>query len=239
MNVLEIVQRFTNAVGLPEPNVAVANQSDDVIQIVELLNQEGRELSRRADWQEITFEQTFTTVAAASQGLLSSIITNGHQVRKIVNETIFNRTTKLPVYGPISRREWQARQALSLTGPVSQYRIRGNYLLFNPAPASGDTCAFEFVSKCWCSNAAATSFYTNVQADTDLVLLDDEIMLAGIEWRWLRKKGLSYAEEFASYEAMVKKAKGDNGSKRTLNMADDSLDYRPAIVIPIGSWDLP
>jgi hypothetical protein len=238
MNVLELIQRFTNAVGLPEPTVAVANQADDVIQMVELLNQEGRELSRRADWQALTFEQTFTTVATESQGALTSLITGGHELRKIVNETIFNRTTKLPIYGPVSRREWQARQALTLSGPISQYRVRGNELILNPAPAAGDTCAFEFVSKCWCSDSTGATFRRNITADTDEVLLDDEVMLAGIEWRWLRKKGLSYAEEFASYEGMVRKLIGDDGTKRRLNMAGDTGGYKPGIVIPIGDWPL-
>lgn len=233
---LDVIQRFTNAVGIPEPDTGVANPADDVVQMVELLNQECRDLSRRHDWQALTFEATFTTVATQSQGTLSSLIGATQQLRRIVNETIWNRTTQQPVIGPVSRREWQARMALSLSGPYSQYRIRGNELLFDPVPAAGDTCAFDYVSKCWCTDSGGTTYRANVAADTDILLLDEEIIQAGLEWRWLRKKGLSYAEEFATYEGMVKRAIGDDGTRRRLNMADSNTGYRPGVFVPIANW---
>jgi len=238
VNALELVQRFARSRGLDVPSTVVANQAEDVQQLLELLNQEGRDLSRRGDWNELTFEQTFTTAAAETQGLLSDIITNGHEYRKIVNETIFNRTAKLNIYGPLSNREWQARKAITTAGPYSQYRIRGGSLLFNPVPAAGETCAFEFVSKCWCSDSTGAVFRRNIAADTDEVLLDDEIMLAGLEWRWLRAKRLSYAEEFVGYERMVAKALMDNGTKPRINMAADSLSFKPGIVVPVGDWNV-
>ncbi|MDZ7355874.1 MAG: hypothetical protein ONB55_22365 [candidate division KSB1 bacterium] len=238
MNVLEIVQRFCVATGLPSPSVAVLNPSEDVRQIVELLNQEGRALSKRHDWQALTFEATFTTVAAESQGTLSSIIGSSQELEKIVNDTIWNRTARVPIYGPVSRQTWQAYKALTVTGPYSQFRIRKNELLFDPAPTAGQSCYFEYVSRMWCTNSAGTTYRRNVADDTDLVLLDDELILAGLEWRWLRKKGLNYAEEFASYEALVSSRIASDGMRRTLNMDGGPEDYRPGIFVPIGSWNL-
>ncbi len=218
MNVLEIIQRATNAIGITEPTVALASTSPNVVQLVELLNQEGRSLSSRYDWEALTFEQTITTVATESQGLLSALITNGHTYRSIINETIWNRTDMEPIYGPLSPSVWQSEKAFAVTGPYSQYRIRGGALLFSPAPDAGETCAFEFVSNSWVSNLAGTTYYRNVQADTDLVLLNDELMLAGLEWRWLKKKGLSYSQEFQDYERMVVDAMAKDGSKPRLSL---------------------
>ena len=238
MNVLEICQRFANAVGFPEPSTAVANQAEDVMQIVELLNQEGRALSRRHDWQALTFEGTFTTVATESQGTLASIIGATQQLRKIVNDTIWNRTTQQPVCGPLSNRNWQAQKALSLTGPFPEYRIRGNTLRFDPAPTAGQSCYFEYISKCWCTDVTGATYRTNVAADTDEVLLDDEIMLAGLEWRWLRKKGLSYAEEFASYEGLVADAISGDATKRTIHLDRPAATRRPGVFVPLSGWNV-
>lgn len=238
MNVLEVIQRFTNAVGMSEPSSALANQADDVIQIVELLNQEGRALSSRYMWQALTFEATFTTVATESQGALGTIIGATQQLRRIVNDTIWDRTQRLPICGPLSKQRWQAQKSLTFTGPYSEYRIRGNQILFNPAPAAGHSCYFEYVSRCWCTDAGGTTFRTNVAADTDLFLLDDEVVLAGLEWRWLRKKGLSYAEEFASYEALVADLITRDGTKPRLHMDGVSDRYRPGIFVPIGNYPL-
>ena len=87
MNVLEVIQRATNALGIPEPTTAVANTQDAVVQLVELLNQEGRSLSSRHDWQNLTYEVSFTTAATESQGTLASIIGATQELRKIPPQT--------------------------------------------------------------------------------------------------------------------------------------------------------
>tara|TARA_R110000868_G_scaffold220418_4_gene471631 strand:- start:512 stop:1237 length:726 start_codon:yes stop_codon:yes gene_type:complete len=238
MTVLSIIQRFAYAVGIPSPSTAYVNQSADVQQMVELLNQEGRSLSRRHNWQALTFEASFTTVATESQGTLATIIGATQELRGIVNSTIWNRSTQMLIWGPLSNQTWQAQKALGLTGPYSQYRIRGNTLRFDPAPTAGETCYFEYISNCWCTDTTGATYRRNVAADTDLMLLSDEIMLAGLEWRWLRKKGLSYAEEFATYEQMVSDAMSRDGTKRTLHM-DGGIERRtPGIIVPQGSWPL-
>lgn len=204
-----------------------------------MLNQEGRALSRRTDWQALNYEASFTTVATESQGTLTSIIGATQQLRRIVNETIWNRTTQQPVYGPLSKKVWQAEKALALTGPYPQYRIRGNAILFYPVPTAGQSCFFEYVSKAWCTDVTGVTFRVNVSVDTDLVLLDDELMLAGLDWRWRRAKGLSYAEEFASYEAQVSSAIGHDGTKQTLHMDGGRERAMPGIFVPVGNWPLP
>lgn len=239
MNVLEVIQRFTNAVGIEEPSTAVANPASDVGQIVELLNQEGRSLSSRHSWQALSFEATFTTVATESQGTLTSIIGATQQLRRIINDTIWNRSTLTPICGPVSRQRWQAQKALGLTGPYSEYRIRGNELVLDPAPTAGHTCYFEYISKCWCTDVTGATYRANVAADTDVFLLDDEVVLAGLEWRWLRKKGLSYAEEFATYEGLVSDLIARDGTKPTLSMEGGGTVRGPGIYTPIGSWNLP
>lgn len=238
MNVLEIVQRFTNAVGISEPSTAVANQAEDVAQIVELLNQEGRALSARHMWQALTYEASFTTVATESQGTLTTIIGATQQLRRIVNDTIWDRTSQVPILGPLSSQRWQAQKSSSLSGPYSEYRIRGNTLRFDPAPTAGHTCYFDYVSKCWCTDATGVTFRTNVAADTDLMILDDEVALAGLEWRWLRKKGLSYAEEFATYEGLVSDLINRDGTKAKLRMDERPNSRSPGVFVPVGSWPL-
>lgn len=239
MTAASAIQRFCAAVGVPQPSDPFGDSTSTTAQMLELLNQEGRSLSRRYDWQELTFEATFTTAAAESQGTLTSIIGATQQLRKIVNDTIWNRTTKQPIFGPLSKQTWQAQKALSISGPFPQYRIRENTLRFIPNPTAGQTCAFEYVSSCWLQASGAGAFKVNVSANTDTILLNEELVMAGMEWRWLRKKGLSYSEEFNSYERLVKSEMSINGTKATLRMDGASNKMRPGITVPIGSWNLP
>lgn len=238
MTFLECIQRFCKAAGVPSPSTAYANTSTSVQQIVELANQEGRALARRGDWQALTFEATFLTAATESQGALSTIIGATQTLRKIVNETIWNRDTQQPIYGPLSRKQWQSQKALSLSGPFPQYRIRENTLRMYPVPTANQNCYFEYVSSCWIQATGGGAFRVNAGADTDVILLNEDCFMAGLEWRWLRKKGLSYSEEFASYEALVKYELGNDGTKRTLLMDGGDNRVRPGIVVPIGSFPL-
>ena len=238
MNVLGAIQRFATAVGFPSPSVALTSTSNDVLQVVELLNQVGRELAGRHDWQALTFEATFTTVATESQGSLSTIIGATQVLKKITDDTIWDRTQQQPVWGPLSPQLWQGNKALVLSGPYPQYRIRGNAILFYPVPAAGHSCYFEYVSKCWATDVGGSTFKTNVTADTDVFLVDEELIMAGLEWRWLRKKGLSYAEEFNSYEMLVADAIGNERTHPTLHMDGDYQERRPGTFVPVGSWPL-
>jgi hypothetical protein len=227
------------ATGISVPAAAFTSTSASVQQIVELANQEGRALSRRHDWQELTLEGSFTTLAAESQGTLASIIGVTQQLWKIVNDTIWNRTTQQQICGPLSRKNWQGQKALSLTGPYPQYRVRGNTLLFYPSPPAGQSCFFEYISGSWATNQAGSTFKKQITLQTDIILLDGECVIAGLEWRWLRKKGLSYAEEFASYEELVKNEIGNNATKAVLSMDGVARGPRPGVIVPIGSWNLP
>jgi hypothetical protein len=206
--------------------------------MVELLNQEGRALSVRTDWQALVREASFTTVATASQGALTTIIGATQGLRKILNETIWDRTQGVPICGPLTAQRWQSRRALSYSGPYSQYRIRGGLLMFDPAPTAGHTCYFEYISNCWSTDSTGATYQRNVASDTDLVLLDDEAMLAGLEWRWLRKKGLSYAEEFSSYELIVSNLITADGTRARLSMDEGARSRSPGIVVPEGNWTL-
>lgn len=205
---------------------------------MECLNEEGNSLRQRCDWEALNYEVTFTSVATESQGLLSTIIGAGQILDNVANNIIWDRTQQVPIMGPVSKQQWQVRKALNLTGPYTQYRIRGGALLFNPAPSAGHTCALEYQSKCWAVNAAGTVFGKRLVADTDTMLLDDDTMQLGLEWRWLRKKGLSYAEEFASYEAAVAGLVATDGTKPTLDMSGGQRPKQPGVIVSPGSWPL-
>jgi hypothetical protein len=239
LNALAIIREVAGEIGIPVPTIALASTDPQIVQLVKLLNKEGRALSARYGWERLTREATFTTLAAESQGTVASIVGVAHSARHIVNDTIWNRTRQWPVCGPQDNQNWQGYKAMSVTGPVSQYRIRGGELLFMPTPAAGETCAFEYVDKYWCTDVTGVTFKGAVTVDSDAMLLDDEIMQQGLLWRWRAAKKLDYTEDFVTYENMVADAMARDGTKPTLSMAGDPNAYQPVVVTPVGSWSLP
>lgn len=237
MSLLTIVQRFCSRTGLAVPATVYGTADPQIRQIMALLEEEGNDLSGRGDWNELTFQATHTTTAAEDQGDIDSIATNGY--RYIKNNTFWDRTLQEPVYGPLNDQDWQAIKAMTVTGPRYQWRIRGGHLLSNPVPTAGHTWAFEYVSWNWMTDSTGATYRQYFAADGDLPLLPEEILTLGLRWRWKKEKGFDYAEDFRTYESMVKDALGRDGGKRTLNMGGDGEGKTPRVFLPAGSWITP
>lgn len=238
MTVLEIVRTVCGVIGLSQPNSLIGTTDLQVIQLRELLNKEGSELAARSSqgWQALNAETTFITVAAEDQGTLETIIGASNAFRHILNETIWNRTAKTPVFGPRGAAAWQGIKTINFTGPFPEYRIRGDHLYFIPAPSAGDTCAFEYASRNWLEGSDG-SRRSSITEDEDESLLDSEIVRLGLEWRWRKAKGLDYSQDFEDYEARVVDALARDGTKPRLNLAGSAIDPNIPVAIPklIGS----
>ncbi len=236
-NCLQLVQEFCNTRGLAAPNTAVSSTDTQVKQILALLNKGGSAISRRHEWQALTAEATFTTLAAASQGTLVSIIGVNSNFRRILDETIWNRTTQRIVMGPLYATERQGRLAITTAGPWSEYFIRGGILYFDPVPAAGESCYFEYLSNNWTTTADAVTSKSRFTLDDDLPLFDDELLLADLEWRWNKKKGLDYAEDFNEFEAMLTDQITGDKTARRKNLDNLQAGLRTGVFVPSGSWN--
>ena len=69
---VQLVQQCTNELGIPTPATVAGNASQDVIQLLALMNACGYELLRRADWRELTKQHTFYTEAITTTGTWST-----------------------------------------------------------------------------------------------------------------------------------------------------------------------
>jgi len=237
MSMLSTVQRFCRMTNLTVPKTVFGTTDPQIRQALAILEKEGNDLSGRGLWEALTCQATHTTLAAEDQGAMTAIAPNGY--RFILNETFWDRTLRLPVWGPVSDSDWQVLKSMVVTGPRTQFRIRGGRLLANPVPTAGNTWAFEYMSWNWITDTTGATYSQYFAADTDLILLPEEIVLLGMTWRWKAEKGIEYAEDFRTYETQVRDALGRDGGKRTLNMGDDCRRANPMIFIPAGNFISP
>ena len=234
---LSVVQDFCKRQNLPSPSTVYGSTDQGVLQMMALLEEEGNDLAQRHFWEALTREADHTSLALEDQGAIATIADDGF--RFIVNDTIWDRSTRLPVCGPMSAQNWQALKALVSTGPRYRFRIRGGKLLVNPAAVASESWYFEYVSKNWISNAAGNIFKARFTVDTDIILLPDDLCLQGLRWRWKKEKGFDYAEDFRTYEDQVKMAMGHDGGKATISMdCDATRGPKPGVFVSPGSWNL-
>jgi len=236
MSLITIIQDVSAEIGLSAPTSVVGNTDKKIIQLLQIAQREGKQLSDRYDWSAMQAEATFTQVAAALQGTVADLL--GSDFDYIINDTMWNRTTQLPILGPLDQRDWQALQAFPVTGPYPQFRIQQGSIYFSPDGANAtDTIACEYKSNNWCEKSDGTD-QSKWVADSDVGLLNEELMTLGIIWRWEKRKGLDYAEDFNIYESRVADAMARDGGKRHLRLDAGREDRIPGIFVPQGSWSV-
>mgnify|MGYP003630043094 FL=1 len=236
MTILSIIQDVAEDLAITAPSSVIGNTDKQVIQLLRMAQREGKNLGARHNWSFMQKEATFTQAAAALQGTIASLI--GSDYESIKNDTMWNRTTQLPILGPLAPRDWQALQAFPVTGPYPQYRIQGKSIYFSPVPSNAtDTIALEYKSKNWCESSGGSGQVAWAD-DTDVGLLDEDIMTLGILWRWYARKGLDYAQDFADYEQRVANAIARDGGQRHLRLDAGREDRIPGIFVPQGSWSV-
>jgi hypothetical protein len=237
MTLLTLANTVQDRIGLPRSSVVISSTDQNVRTLLACLNEEGKELSKRAAWQALTKEKTFTSTAAAVQ--TGAIPTD---LDRFVNETFFNRSMRRRVTGPLTSEEWQAQQSIVASVLTDAFRVHGNDILITPTPAASLTYAYEYVSKYWVdTDGDGDGDAVAWEADDDTSLLSEDLMALGAEWRFLKRKGFDYAEIFRTYEIQVQQAISRDGARRTTSMAGGSdllLDNARYPAVPEGSWSL-
>lgn len=235
MTTLTIVQNACTRLSLPKPNAVTTSTVNLNVQMLALLNEEVDSLARRATWQALTTETSFTTVAAETQGAISTIAPG---LRFIINDTIQNRSLRRPVFGPLTAQRWQQYKSLSINGPWNQFRIRGGNLIFIPTPTAGQSCYFEYVTNYAVLDGDTSAAKASYTKDSDTSLLDESLLTLGLIWRFKQSKGFDFETDLQKYENNVRDAIGRDGSKDWLNMSDTRYDIAPGILVPSGSWNV-
>lgn len=235
MSLLTLCQAAAQRLGITVPTSIVGSADTQTLQLLGLAQQEGRDLASRFNWQRLTKETTFTAVAQAEQ-------TNAvpADFDRFVDGSMWNRTRDNLIYGPMTPQEWQAIQATFAPNIVEAFRLRGNALLITPTPKAGDTYAFEYVSTYWVAiTGSTTGSKTEFSVDTDVALLDEELIGLGVTWRFLRSKGFDYSEAFRSYEmALKRRLSRDGGSPVVIMSGPPNWFGAPKARVPDGSWNL-
>lgn len=230
-----MVQALTVRVLSSKPTVAASSADPKVLQAVELVNEAGQELAARSSWQSLTTESLFNTVAAEIQGTIQALAGPGFAF--IVNNTMWNRSQRRPVFGPKSDAEWQQLKAQFSAGPWVQYRLRGNQLLFLPIPAVGQQVAFEWCSNLWATDSTGTTPKSSCTADTDVAILDERVLTLDALWRFKRANQLSYDEDYVKAQDAINDLITRDGSKPTLNLNGTQTDIYPGVIVPAGNWN--
>ena len=235
MTLLTICQEAAKIIGITAPDAVTASTDTSVIQLEAAVNQEGRAQVRKYKWEVLIKEGSHTTLAAESQGAMTTIASD---FGRFSNNTLWNRTTDRKYYGPITGSEWQEIKAVVSGGITNYFRIRTGNLLMNPTPTAGQSVNFEYVSKNWVdTSGGSTANADKFSGDSQTTVLEEELIVLGVVWRFLKLKGLPYEQQFMDYQTRLTEYTNQDGAKPILRMAGPSRAFL-ALNVPEGNFTL-
>lgn len=230
MSLLSIVADVAARMALPQPPAVIGSTDRQVQQLLALLNEAGSDLLADCNWQAVRVEQTFVTTATPNQ---ASALPADFD-RFIVN-SFFNRSTRRPMTGPITPRQWQWIQAQPVYSTVYLAFVeRSGQFLIAPTPAAGNTIAYEYISQNWVKSQSGMPQPT-FEADTDTSFLSEELLTLSLRWRFKQAKGLDYAEDMATFERRKERLMARDGGATALTLSPQPIDPN-RINIPDGNF---
>jgi hypothetical protein len=234
MTLLTICQDAAKEIGVPSPTSVVGSSDTTNVQLLAAANRVGKDLVSGYDWEVLIKEEEHTTLAAESQGAMTTIATD---FMRISNDTMWNRTTDRKYYGPLNNSQWQRLKASVSSGITNYFRIRGGVLLVNPAPPSGEKIFFEYIGKNWVITSGSSANAVAYAADANTTVLDEDLITLGVIWRFLKQKGLPYDNQFQEYRLKLSEKQSKDGAKQIIRMAGPNRLYLP-VNEPEGNFSL-
>jgi len=216
-----MAQAATDEISFTRPTSLFSNPDASARQLLALANREGTEQSSFGEWQQLRREYTFSTVVGVDSYALPA------DFSRVLAATEWDRGERWPLNGPLTPQEWQVmKSGFGNLGPRRRFRFMQSRMYLDPVPDSITTIAYEYISSGYALAADGITFYAPWKADSDTFALDDQVFVDGLKWRFLRAKGLDYAEEMMGWKAALNRAFGRAASNRTLGMGQANSSFR-------------
>ncbi len=214
LSLLSIIRDVCRLTSLPVPDEVVNSRDIIVQQLYALANEEGNELATSHDWQKLTRQHLFTTTNTEEQ---DTAVPDDWD--RFIANSFWDRTKMRPLIGPVTPQKWQALKAY----PAAQnyyisFRERDGKFLCFPNPSAGDDIAYEYVSKNWAKTQGGVPIPEFV-SDTDETYLPEKLFKLGVRWRFLKSKGIDYAQDFDTYQRELQKSQGFEQGSTALSIA--------------------
>lgn len=193
------------AADLPDP---FASTDPNIVRLCRLLTSLGRELALSFSWTQLQKIYTFQTSPGQTNYSLPADF-NG-----MVDQSSWNRTTRLPVGGPISGQAWEYLLALpnAATLTVLFRKMQGQLVLY-PTPGTIQTIAFEYASSYWVQPYGATTATSDrSRAATDTLLFDWTLLVLGLKMKFLESKGFPAEAARADFISRLEQAREQDPS---------------------------
>lgn len=148
LNILQVAQTCAQRLQLPTPSSFVASTDNNMILLNSMINRAIQEIRNDFPWPELQREYSFTLVNNQDTYPLPG------DFDRTSTETLWNRTQKWPLIGPLDAVEWEVyKSGIVTTFPRQRFRIKYwgiNQFFVDPVPTGTENnqiIVYEYISK--------------------------------------------------------------------------------------------
>lgn len=216
-----IVNECAIELGLLTSSVAdpYSSMDSNLVMLRQLLKSAGRELARTGSWSHLRLTHTFSTVAG------TTLYTAPTGFLRLVDQTAWNRTTQVPLGGPVSPQGWQLFKAQAAGGVVDLYfRLRGAVVEVHPTPTTAQEVAFEYMTGQWV--AADSGLVPASDAPTatgNYCLFDSHLLTRKVLLAFLRRRGFDSTAAQQDYDAAYEAVTSGDSAAPVLSLIGGTL----------------
>lgn len=220
---LSIIQDVCDEIGITRPTSVYASTDAQIRTLLQMSNREGRDIARMHDWTVLERLATITTVSSQAEYSLPT------DFSRLLNLTAWDSTNKRPMFGAVGAMEWRAIKSSALGSGLIDRRFRviksasalTRVVEIDPTPAtSSESLTYEYISTYWCKDTGGTTGRSAWAADTDIPIIDSDLLTLGTIIRFRRAKGFGFASEADEYQQLFATLSGQDRPAPVLNWSD-------------------
>ena len=209
MKLKAILDTALSECGFPPEALYAGNPSPSARQVFDLANRELRTLSK-FPWQALRKSHAITLTTATEYSLPSDF-------RQFVPHSLWSNSLVRPVELPASDEVWGYLKSRTVDGLRYRAKLIGGKLQIH-APQAGDVLRFDYISSAPARDRQNLSL-ERFTADTDTCVLDDDMLILGVVWRFKKAKGLEdWQVDLGEYSAYKRSLMASDQGSRTFNM---------------------
>lgn len=226
--ILEICREVADLAAVKRPNDLFNSDSQHESIFLSVAKSALDSLLRYGDWEELTKEGCLYIIEGKSSYIIKQFAPDFYC---LLNNTIFIKDLHERVVGAITPQQWMKEKYFASPANGIKFNIQnGRFKFLNPPPA-GLKIVFQYRSDniVWDFNTFEEK--SMLTANTDVPVFDEYVVKLSILWRWLKRNGLDYTEEFNEYERELKKRYGGELATRDICLASNKTDEPKEVII--------
>lgn len=202
-SILEICQEVADLAATKRPQDLFNSSSQQDTIFLSIAKSVLDSLLRYGDWQELTKEGVLRTSGKKEKYLMDEFCPDFFC---ILNNTIYVKDNNEKLIGAITPQDWMKEKYFNESTSDTKFIIQNGMIKFLTPPKDGIKIVFQYRSNTVCFDAKnGMAEKSAIDKNTDIPVFDEYLVKTGILWRWLKRNGMDYSEEYNEYEKEVKK----------------------------------